>query len=348
MSNKLDYKSLIIFVCAAAIRVYVALECSITPDLGDMALFDKLAVEGGLNACHAPLYPLFLRVIYSIFGNYNYTSVFFVQGIVNAFLVVLIYKLAVKICNQTAGIIAASICAIYPNFIMYSLITSTESFSLVLVVLIMMTLVLQLSDGYKASISAVLVGSGILLEFSHLFFVPGLFVVLRKRRLFLLILACILMPWTIRNAVVHQGFVPVYDSIKCNFKLIQYVQARDGWDTVDYIYHNMSSVMGRYWNYLENGRIISGKSVPYYISKYSYTILLALGLLGLARFFRKENLVVILPVLGFVGLHVLVSTFEQRFRVIIEPMLIVYLSIFIGKECEAIISRRLRAKLQEC
>lgn len=342
-----------ILLLALVVRLHLAFTCDVVPDFSDMSWYNRMAVEGTFKTFYrVPLYPLFLRTIYSIFGNYNYKAVFVTQGIIGTIMILFMYKLSVRICGRTAGLICAIICSIYPNFIMYNLTTLTETLSLFLVVLIMYTASTRIADAYRTSLSAVLVGLGILIKPALVFFMPGMFVALRKRWILILIIVCILTPWTIRNAIVYKRLIPISDTGVVMFYdaynpdpdsprpvMSPSAYAISGFkfiwnnklNAMENIYNKTAVLISKDWDsFVMGGRAVESKRNLSYTMKYSYLPVMILGFIGFARYYRKEHREVVLPVLGYVVIHILFSFFKFRFRVLIEPMLIMYASILLS------------------
>jgi len=66
-----DYRIYSILLLAFVLRFYIALTTRAVPDFSDMALYNELATAGGFPTSFPPAYPLFLRLIYAVFGAYN-------------------------------------------------------------------------------------------------------------------------------------------------------------------------------------------------------------------------------------------------------------------------------------
>jgi hypothetical protein len=235
----------IVIVCALAlaIRLYCACVCGVTPDFSDMAEYNTLAVHGGLDTYRAPLYPLFLRAVYSIFGGYNYRAVFVIQAIIGAITSLFVYLAACRLWNRRAGLIAALIYAIYPHFILYNVTTLTETLGLFFIAVIILVAVMDIPAGRKAAALAVAVGVGTLLKPAFLFLAPGLLATVRRRWLFIALL----------------------------------------------------------------------------------------GFAGLARLYRREHRPIVAPIAGYVLLVIFFSIFKFRFRLLMEPLLVLYASALLSR-----------------
>ena len=135
---------LCIFAVALGIRVHFALCSTAKPDYSDMAWYNEVALQGGFPKELPPAYPLFLRAIYALFGKGSYRAVFVVQGLIGAFTAVMIGWIGARVGNVGVGATAGGIAALYPNFIVYSLTTLTETFGLFCVTALSVVLVAEM------------------------------------------------------------------------------------------------------------------------------------------------------------------------------------------------------------
>ncbi len=69
----------------------------------------------------APLYPAFLAIIYSLFGEHNETAVFLAQSALDSFTAVLIFYMGTRLFNESVGLVSAVIFALHPLSAYYSL-----------------------------------------------------------------------------------------------------------------------------------------------------------------------------------------------------------------------------------
>ena len=170
----------------------------------------------------APGYPAFLATIGASRGNYAHSParVKVVQAIVGGATVWLIGLIALDAAGPRAGVIAAALAAVYPPLVWISAYVFSES--LYSLVALLTAFVLQLAApqvGARARtltiVAGMLAGLAILIRPAMLFYVPlATFWLLRRRDarlaiVFVLAAAAIVVPWTARNAVVHERFVLV-------------------------------------------------------------------------------------------------------------------------------------------
>ena len=116
----------ILFFLALTLRVAMVQSRDIPPENDELQyhefalkLMEKDNREGhSLGKTHAfrpPLYPAFIATIYAIAGR-DYRTVWYVQAVLNAALVFLIYLLGVGLFSQSVGLVAAGLFAFHPSF----------------------------------------------------------------------------------------------------------------------------------------------------------------------------------------------------------------------------------------
>jgi 4-amino-4-deoxy-L-arabinose transferase-like glycosyltransferase len=363
-----------IFVAASAFRVYLGATCEFLPNFSDMHDYNELAVEGGFNTYLPPLYPLFLRLVYTIFGNYNYKAVYVVQALITSLAILLIYDTVKRVSNEVAAFSAAVICAIYPNFIAYSLTTMTEALSIFIVVLLVWLLFKPFDDTKKAITLGCVLAAGIFIKSAILFFVPATMLTSRKRLVQLLVLIALLAPWIVRNAVVHQKVAPVSDTGALNFYAtynpaatgskhvdaertplktydhdqVTYVRealkfiVHNKWKTMDITYNKLSLLLSRGWDTFVLRKVVGKSSTMNNIMLYAYVPVAVLGFIGLARLYSEHNRIIAYMMASYLLFSIVLAIFKFRYRVLIEPMLIMYTAMLIGSACERIYSRKSR------
>lgn len=363
---------IIIFIAAVTIRVHLALKCKALPDYSDMKNYNELAVKGGFDTYLAPLYPLFLRSVYSIFGDYNYRAVFVVQGVINSLIVILIFGIVTRLNNLASGLIAAAICCVYPNFVAYNLTTMTESLSLFIVVLFMWVLLQTFNEKYKAIILAFMLCAGSLIKPAILFFIPGTFFVCKKRLIFLISVIALLSPWIVRNSIVHHKVAPVSDTGALNFYASynpaasgskhvyakdtplktydhdQLTYVREGlkfiinnrWDTARIIYNKITVLFTRGWDSFVLKKIVSKKKNYENMLLYAYLPVMFFGFIGIVKFYSSQNRIILFPMFSYLLLAILLVIFKFRYRLLIEPVLIIYTSILIGNGFKSPVPQR--------
>lgn len=362
----------VIFITSVILRVYLAATCDNIPDFSDMQDYNQLAVDGRFNTYLPPLYPLFLRLIYSVFGNYNYTAVYIVQSIITSFMVLMMYDVVRRTANEIAALSAAVLCAVYPNFIFYNLTTMTEALSIFIVVLIIWLLFKPFGQIKKAIVLGIVLTAGIYIKSAILFFVPAILLVSRKRLTLVLILAALLSPWIVRNAIIHDKLAPVSDTGALNFYAtynpaatgsrhvaadktplktydhdqMTYVREalkfiiHNKWKTLDITYNKLVLLFSRGWDTFVLQKVVGDNPTLINIMLYGYLPIAILGFIGLVQLCDRRNGVIALMMLSYLLFSILLAIFKYRYRVLIEPMLIMYASMLIGNSCEKTLSRK--------
>lgn len=233
----------VVFLVGLAARLLPAL---LTIDLGialdDMFQYDALAESirlgqgftwyGGIQtAARAPLYPLFLAVVYTLLGH-SFAAARIVQALVGSLLPLVIYGVGRRMINDRVGLIAAWAVALYPMFLLYPLGLATENlfFLLVLLAVLLLIKAAETSSRLYYLLSGVVLGLTILTRSV----ISGFLVLLlpwlwfyadRKREairnwiLILLPVIALTIPWSIRNSLLYGEFVFVESSMGFNFYL---------------------------------------------------------------------------------------------------------------------------------
>ena len=360
--NRWNIIVLAIFICALAIRLFLAVAIENTPDFSDMQDYNELAVEGGFNTYLPPFYPLFLRLIYSIFGTYNYTAVFIAQSIISSLIIILVYDIVRRISNNLAGVIAALICSVYPNLIIYNLTTMTESLSLFIVVFLLWLMLIEFNATYKALALAAVLVAGSLIKSSIIFFLPGTLFFTKKRKLLVLFFIILISPWIIRNVVMHDKLAPVSDTGALNFyatynpaatgsrhtnaedtplktydhKQMTYVKEalkfiiHNKRQTMDITYNKLSILVSRGFDSYVLDDIVGDNENWKNLLIYGYIPISILGIIGLIRLYDKENRFIAVLMFSYLILSIFLAIFKYRYRVLVEPMLIIYASMLIA------------------
>lgn len=207
------------------------------PDFGvkrDAAAYDEiawnLAQRQGFNwnnytaGTEAPGYPYFLAIIYFILGH-NYTIVKAVQLLLLALIGVFVFMTAKRLSMKYIySLLAGLLVVVWPYFLLYANLILTEMlFSLILIITVYLLLLFQKKPSYlKAVILGVMLGAGALTRPVALLLPVWLFFGLllffdkfRQPKSFLKLLVLIaafvitLTPWTIRNYIEFNEFLPV-------------------------------------------------------------------------------------------------------------------------------------------
>ncbi|MDD4856610.1 MAG: glycosyltransferase family 39 protein [Candidatus Krumholzibacteria bacterium] len=349
----------LVFLVAAAIRVHFAARCDAAPDYSDMELYNAAALEHGFPTSLPPGYPLFLRAIYGVFGERNYEAVFVAQGLISALTVLLIYRVTRRIGGTRAGVVAAAVAAVYPNLIVYNLTTMTDTFGVLFVMLLYCALVASIDDWKKSVWAAVILGVGFTFRPVLLFFGPGVLLSLRRRLAFMIAAVVVFVPLMAFEMTGGEDFKRAAAALYKTYGL-----SLDGRIYVDSTLTEVrredlpsKTYLGAVWNAVKNNKgkvaqkifnkatvlfeagwdefvmrpiVGSGKGIVFAM-KYAYIPILALGFVGMARLYGAGNRMIALPALSYVLLVIVFSIFKYRYRLLIEPALIMYASMLVGR-----------------
>ena len=348
-----------ILAVAALLRISLALSSDAVPDYSDMATYNDAAMSEGIPSFPPPGYPLFLRAIYTVFGDYNYRAVFMIQGILSLLTVFMIYSITTRVSNPAAGLAAAGIAAIYPNLLAYNLTTLTETLSVFLVVLILYFVTSRSRETWSSILAGVVLAAAYFVKPSILFFTPGIIIGVKKRLAFVIALAAILGPVFIYGSLSGTGEgrgpvllykaynpraaeTPVFSMDETELGDTgtsgeEYLEETVGfisgnkWKTLDIIYYKASLLISRGWDSFVLKDIGRNNRHLTNILIYGYLPVMILGFAGLIRFIDRDNRVVAWMMISYLVIHILITIFKLRYRLLIEPMLIIYSGITISR-----------------
>src|SRR5260221_1116914 len=166
---------------------------------------------------HPPLYFYFIGALYAMFGTL--TAVKLAQAVVSSLLVPALGRIGGGLFGPRAGVVSAAIAAFYPELIWFSAHFWVESLFVVLLWWGFERLLAadRLASLGTATLAGFLWGVSILARETALYFVPLVAVWLAWRRprglrlgaTFLVTCFATVAPWTYRNWVVYDAFVPV-------------------------------------------------------------------------------------------------------------------------------------------
>jgi 4-amino-4-deoxy-L-arabinose transferase-like glycosyltransferase len=166
---------------------------------------------------YPPVYPYFIAAPLALFGSF--TAVQWCQVLASALLVPAVGRVGAATFGARAGTLAAAFAAFYPDLIWYSTHFWSESVFLVLLWWAFERLIVADRDGDRAvALSAgLLYGLAILTRETALYFAPLAALWLASGRpraigrgaAFVLAAFLVVAPWTYRNYVVYDAFVPV-------------------------------------------------------------------------------------------------------------------------------------------
>jgi 4-amino-4-deoxy-L-arabinose transferase-like glycosyltransferase len=232
-----------VLLVALALRllpIVVSIDMGIALD--DMFQYDALAESirlgqgftwyGGIpTAARAPLYPVFLAAIYTLFGH-GFVAARIIQALVASFLPLVTYAVGRRLFNARVGRAAAWAVALYPLFLLYPLGLATENIFFLLVPLAALLLMKAADSSSRACflLSGIMLGLAILTRSVIAGFLvlilPWLWYYGGRNReavknwvLVLLPAIALTVPWSIRNSLLYREFVCVESSMGFNFYL---------------------------------------------------------------------------------------------------------------------------------
>ena len=233
----------LILVAAVLIRIPIALlmgdQITVLPGIQDQVSYDALArslLDGRgysftekwypFTPANTPtahwsfIYPLYLAGTYAVMG-YHPVAARLLQGAVGGALVCfLVYLIGRRVANESTGLVSAGMAAVYGYFIYYSAALMTETFFIILVLLIL-HLSLELKEKptlARWALLGLVLGVAGLLRQTVLLFVPflllWLFWELKKDGIRwwyftvpIVVIILMIAPWTIRNYLVFDHFL---------------------------------------------------------------------------------------------------------------------------------------------
>jgi 4-amino-4-deoxy-L-arabinose transferase-like glycosyltransferase len=225
---------LLIFLLAFLIRsVFVSLFFGWDrPPAYDEMVFDLLAIhivrgEGyhvgfGPTASRLPLYPFFVTGIYSLFGPSNFIVVRLLQALLDSLSCVLLYLLGKALGGKSVGLLAAIGAVFYPLSIIMSAQLYTETLFLLLLTATLIVSVKMIKGGqvWSAISGGALFGLSVLTRSQIAALLPFILVYLFLNTnptkgfainacIFLFATTLVILPWTVRNYLVFDEFVPL-------------------------------------------------------------------------------------------------------------------------------------------
>lgn len=224
---KRHYILIFIFLLAIALRALYLPQIAKERPISDERGYDEAAVNlvngkgyrmFGYRSYQPPLYPSFLAVVYKFFGH-DYVMVKVIQVIIGSFCCILIYIIARMVFNEKVGLISAFIYAAYDGLIFLNGHLLTENL-FILLVLIFILLLLKFSRSenlFILMLSGVFIGLAALTKTNVLVSVPFIclwFLTSSTRCFFyslilILFIGAVILPWTIRNYLIHHRLVPI-------------------------------------------------------------------------------------------------------------------------------------------
>jgi len=170
---------------------------------------------------HPPGYPLFLGVLYLLFGH-SYAAVKVAQSLLGALTCVLILLIGERVFTKRVGLVAAAIAAVYPHLVYYTGLLMSEVLFVFLSTLFLYALAM-LRENFtlrRMAFAGVILGLASLTR-PMLMLIPALllfwvWIECRSTKRALVVTATlwlwmvvVILPWTVRNYVVTGSVVPI-------------------------------------------------------------------------------------------------------------------------------------------
>jgi 4-amino-4-deoxy-L-arabinose transferase-like glycosyltransferase len=179
----------------------------------------------GPSAYRAPLYPVTLAFVYAVFGDHSWTAGRVANALVGTLLVAAIGLVALQLWGRRVGLVALAIAAVHPTLVLFGSGLQLEP---LLATLLLAALACALEHrrrpvGIRWALAAgVAIGLAVLTRETALVMVPVLVWLVWQPRteqrswrtpaVLVAVAAAVVIPWTIRNAVALDAFVPVTTS----------------------------------------------------------------------------------------------------------------------------------------
>jgi hypothetical protein len=323
-----------LMIAALSLRVLFPVFLGGVPPDEETVYIVRLALEGGIGPGDPPIYPLLIRAVFSIAGGQQPTALYIVQGMIGTATVLLLFAIAVRMFDMTTAVITAGIAVIYMNFVVYGIKVDPGFFGIFMFVLLTAVVVSGLRGPYRSAACGLIVGLGTMIQPHFLFLVPGLLLVLDRKKIFLAALAMTLLPLSVRNSIVHGSFLPVYPLSLFGLRADNFFGLRDNLMIVDNLYLNAAVLLSRGWDKQQKVDFTG----ILYMARYGYVILMTAGLAGLIRHYRREQRGLLLPILGYFLVLVLFSRFRFLHRPLIEPVFIIYAGVLLAWGCRLLMS----------
>lgn len=222
---------IILFVCFM-LRLALGIMNADKPLTSDALLYSTIGhnlasgngfVHGSIPTAYGNfLYPFILSLLYRLFGDGN-LSIYIFQALIDTLSCYLVFRLAYQLTKSAVpGIIAASIYAFYPPFILSSGLVLTETVSILLTLLVTYILFGNSENPETRRFVWAGVACGLLTLIRPAMLLYPVFIfsllaiyrrrfdrVLPKAALLVAVSYLVVIPWTIRNYVLLHAFVPV-------------------------------------------------------------------------------------------------------------------------------------------
>jgi 4-amino-4-deoxy-L-arabinose transferase-like glycosyltransferase len=183
-----------------------------------------------------PLYPLFLAGIFKVFGE-GFLPALIVQSLIRGLVVITVAYMGRKYISAAAGLVAGAMLAFYPALLAAYMSFLTEAVYVPLFLLSMYFIErTSCAERVRGAVQAGVMSGLAALARSTSFFLTIVLAIwfavgksktgrmswpnLARAAVLVLVMFAVISPWTIRNAVVHGGFIAIGDDSAFNLYLI--------------------------------------------------------------------------------------------------------------------------------
>lgn len=170
------------------------------------------------GAWKPPGYPAWVGLWYALLGHHP-LAVRLAQIPLGAVTIGLSWLLARRLFGSRVAAVAAFVVALYPLAWQYEGLLYSESLATPLTLAVLIVIFTRAPSRGRAALCGLLLGLELLVRASGVFLIPGLLVVwslqvgwrrgIGLSALAVVVSALVLAPWTVRNAIVMHGFLPV-------------------------------------------------------------------------------------------------------------------------------------------
>jgi len=306
-----------------------------------------------------PGYPIFLALVYFLFGKDNFLAVYVLQAFINVFTIFIIYKLALKIFDERVALIAFIWSGLYGFYLWFSAHILREVLIYFLLAVLFYSLYACFTSptDRRANIFAISLLFFLLTHTDARYFyllpcIGILFVTyqnfsggVKKFLLFLLVVTVLSIPWGIRNYIVWDSFIKIEERWVQPIRYIVDSEVREQWSESKDTEKDAGptgTLRHRYWHnsrelfrpfmfhdiYIPSPtrRLMRWSLRHNLLSIMSYGFFLPFMLAGTVMLIAKKDknlYFLLLPLLFHISFHVILWAGEYRFRIPMDFFLII-------------------------
>ena len=175
--------------------------------------------DGSPTQQRPPVYPIFLAVVYFLFGH-SFLWVKISQAVLDTFTVFILYNISKKYFDEKTSLLVALVLALYPPLIVYNGVIGSEicfTFFLALTLFVLINAVSGNSIKFYG-ISGFMLGITTLCRSTTIFYPVFLFIIflitkskniVRNISIILIFYIIAILPWTVRNYFTFGSFSPI-------------------------------------------------------------------------------------------------------------------------------------------